>query len=384
MSLPGLFATAAQSDMKAVILSVTSGEGHNVIAKVIASELHKRNVQTEIVDIFKHDGFEYRFNNWGYLFLCKYLPRSYDFCWKILKFRKSTRRYHGTAQREVQKVAEEISRRVDKLEQDSSVDFFVCVHPYTAILCDYWKRCGKHTNKKAFAVLTDLLPHPLWESAIKCDYVLTPTRDSFDQLQMKGFSPQQLIDCGFPTTPKTTEQTGDSLRQKLNLANKFTVMIISGGFGIGNNNKVAKLLLKNDVQILCMNGRNKKAYNKTQKLAAKHSNVRNYAFVDNLEELMGACDVVVSRGGAGTLFCAMSVGLPIVAREGLIINERENAEILQNAGALIKLKKLSELPCVIADLQTHPEKLQAMRTACQEVTQNRNVVNVCDKMLELL
>ena len=215
---------------------MTTGEGHNSIAKVIAQEFAERGVETEIVDIFKHDGFEYRFNTWGYLFLCKYLPRSYDFCWKILKFRKSERRYHGTAQREVQKVANEIAQRIEELGRVAppSADFFVCVHPYTAILCDYWKRRGQFPNKKAFAVLTDLLPHPLWESAVECDYVLTPTKDSFEQLQMKGFAPQQLIDCGFPTAKKYSQHRDGNAREKLGLADKFTVMVTSGGFGIGN------------------------------------------------------------------------------------------------------------------------------------------------------
>lgn len=365
--------------MKAIILSMTSGEGHNCIAKVIATELAKRGIESDIVDIFRHDSFEYRFNNLGYLFLCKYLPRSYDFCWKILKFRKSEKRYHGTAQREVEKVAGKISARVDEL----GCDFFVCVHPYCAMMCDFWRRQGKYPDKKVFAVLTDLLPHPLWESAVKCDYVLTPTEDSFEQLKFKGFTPQQMIACGFPSAGKYAG-SGEPLREKLGLADKFTVMVTSGGFGIGNNRKVAKILLKNDVQILCMNARNKKAYKKTQKLARKHPDVHNYAFVDNMDELMAACDVVVSRGGAGTLFGALNNGLPIVAREKAIINERENIEILQKAGAAIPLKRLRQLNAVIDDLQRHPEKLENMKKACAKVTQNKCVIDVCDTMLKLL
>lgn len=359
---------------------MTSGEGHNRIAKVIAAELAERGIESDIVDIFRHDGFEYRFNNWGYLFLCKYLPRSYDFCWKILKFRKSEKRYHGTAQREVEKVADKISQRVDEL----GCDFFVCVHPYTAMLCDFWRRNNKYLDKKVFAVLTDLLPHPLWESAIKCDYVLTPTKDSFEQLKFKGFEPRQMIDCGFPTARNFANNDDGDVRGKLGLSDKFTVMVTSGGFGIGNNRKVAKLLLKNNVQVLCMNGRNAKAFKKTQKSAKKHPDLHNYAFVDNMDELMSACDVVVSRGGAGTLFSALSNGLPIVTREKAIINERENIQILHKAGAVIPLGKLSELRGVISDLQRHPEKLESMKKACVQVTQNKCVTDVCDTMLKLL
>ena len=369
--------------MKALILSMTTGEGHNSIAKTIAEELTARGIEADVFDIFRCDGFEYRLNKWGYLFLCKHLPKIYDFCWQRLKFRKSEKRYHGPTQQEVQKVANKIAEHVDELGRDVPVDFFVCVHPYAAILCDYWRRQGKYRDKKVFAILTDLLPHPLWESAIQCDYVLTPTKDSFEQLQTKGFAAEQLIDCGFPTAKKYARRDGD-LRAKLGLADNFTVMVTSGGFGIGNNCKVAKLLLKNGVQILCMNGHNKKAYKKTQKLTAKYPQLHNYAFVDNMDELMCACDVVVSRGGAGTLFGALNLGLPIVAREKLIINERENVDILERAGAVIKLKKLSQLNCVIADLKAHPEKLESMRNACQRVTQNRNVANVCDTIMKLL
>lgn len=73
------------------------------------------------------------------------------------------------------------------------------------------------------------------------------------------------------------------------------------------------------------------------------TDIVNYGFVDNMDQLMSCADVIVSRAGAATLFEAMSKQLPIIIREKTIINERENAEILQSENAVIKLEKLSDV-----------------------------------------
>lgn len=369
--------------MKAIILTMTSGEGHNNMSKVISKQLAEHGVESEIVDIFKHDGFEYRFNNWGYLFICSYFPKTYDYFWKQLKFRKSERRYHGIAQQEVEKVADKISSRVDEI----GCDFFVCVHAYTAMLCDYWRRQGKYADKKVFALLPDILPHPLWESAIECDYILTPTDHCFDQLAFKGFRPEQCVVSGFPVAKKFTEKADKTeTRKSLGLQDKFTVLIVSGGYGIGRNWKVVKKLLKNNVQLLCVNGRNKKAFKKTQRIVDKHKNadVKNFGFVDNIDQLMSASDAIVCRGGGGSVFEALNKRLPLIIREKMIINERENAEILQDAGAAIRLKKLSDVSRVVDDLRAHPEKLAAMQQAAEKVAKSLCVEDVCRAMLERL
>lgn len=368
--------------MKTVILTMTSGEGHNSIAKVLSAQFAKMDIQSEIVDIFRNDGWEYQFNKLGYLWACRFFPKTYDYFWKALKFRNSNKRYSGIAQKEVEKIADDVFERVRLM----NFDFLVAVHPYCAILCDLWKRQGKIADKKAFALLTDILPHPLWESAICCDYVLTPTTHAFLQLADKGFTPQQMIACGFPVAEKFLQRPEKSqVREQLGLKDKFTVLVASGGFGIGQNSKVVKRLSDSDVQILCVNGKNKREFIKTQKMQKKYrkTDIANYGFVDNMDQLMSCADVIVSRAGAATLFEAMSKQLPIIIREKTIINERENAEILQSENAVIKLEKLSDVKNAVDKLQ-QPDVARQMQRACLKVTQGLCAKDVCDKIVSLL
>ena len=103
---------------------MTSGEGHNRIAKAVAEEFERRSVQCKIINIFRHDGIEYRFNDWGYRFVCERFPRSYDYFWKKLKFRSNDKRYTGIAQKEIERAADKVAAQVE------DCDFFLCVHPY--------------------------------------------------------------------------------------------------------------------------------------------------------------------------------------------------------------------------------------------------------------
>lgn len=369
--------------MKAIILTMTSGEGHNNIARTLCGQLEKDGIESETIDIFAHNGFEYKFNNWGYLFICSHFPKTYDYFWRKLKFRNSNRRYHGIAQREVEKVADFVRYKVS----EADADFFICVHPYCAVLCDLWKRQGYFADKKVFALLTDLLPHPLWESGIECDYVITPTQHSKKQLLDKGFTAQQIVVGGYPVAEKFAQQSNKAeIREKLNLQDKFSVLIVSGGYGIGKNYKVMKKLLKSDMQILCVNGRNEKSFKQSQRLAQKHPEccIKNYGFVNNLDELMSASDIIVSRGGCGSLFEAMSKQLPIIVREKAIINERENADILQSEGIAVQLKRLSQITAVADEFRRDSQKVASAQNKCLQFTQQKCVKDVCKTILELL
>ena len=147
---------------------MTSGEGHNSIAKVLSAQFAKMDIQSEIVDIFRNEGWEYQFKKLGNRWSWEFFPQTNDYFWKVLKFRNSNKRYSGIAQKEVEKIADDVFERVRLM----NFDFIVAVHPYCAILWALWQRQGKIHDKKAFALLTDSLPDPLWESGFGCEALL--------------------------------------------------------------------------------------------------------------------------------------------------------------------------------------------------------------------
>ena len=56
--------------MKGLILTMTCGEGHNAVARSLKTAFEEKNVEIEVVDIFKSHPFLHKWNN-EYYFLGK-------------------------------------------------------------------------------------------------------------------------------------------------------------------------------------------------------------------------------------------------------------------------------------------------------------------------
>jgi UDP-N-acetylglucosamine:LPS N-acetylglucosamine transferase len=111
----------------------------------------------------------------------------------------------------------------------------------------------------------------------------------------------------------------------------FTVLLTSGGVGSGNMGQAVRELhaAYPDVQLLAVTGRNAAL---RRELEALHfgSNVRIYGFVDNMEELMAAGDIVVTKAGPGTLMEALVMRRPVIVTQAVGMQERGNIDFVLN------------------------------------------------------
>jgi UDP:flavonoid glycosyltransferase YjiC (YdhE family) len=58
--------------------------------------------------------------------------------------------------------------------------------------------------------------------------------------------------------------------------------------------------------------------------------VHIYGFVNNMEELMGASDLVITKAGPGTLMEALVIGRPVIVTEAIGMQERGNIDFVLN------------------------------------------------------
>ena len=366
--------------MKALILTMTCGEGHNSIAKNFAEFFKNASVETEIVDIYRAKKFDKWINNQAYLLSCKYIPKIYHKIWTRLKYSDpDKRRYKNTFQMSIKCCLKDVENEIKSFRPD----FILCTHFNASGIVDRLRRENRiDKNIKLFSYLTDFYPHPCWEDSIGVDYVFIINSCAEKQLVDKGFKKEQLVEVGFPVNARFFEKTDKrEIRKKLGLdENLFTVMVSSGGFGIGRNYNVLKklLLCKSKVQIVIANGHNKSSFVHCQNIIKSKNltNVLNLGFAGNMHELMGCSDVSVSRGGCATLCEAIAKNVPVIARENIIINEAENADFLQQRGCCVRLKKLDELPKIIDDLNENRIRYKEMSEACNGILKTDTLQNV--------
>lgn len=195
----------------------------------------------------------------------------------------------------------------------------------------------RHANNWSFrivTVVTDLVSlHASWTYS-GVDLCLVPTDEAYALMRRRGIRQAMMQRTGFPVHPKFSgyAHTQAETRRKLGLAaDRFTVLVTGGGVGSGNLRDMVLALAEAcpDTQLLVVTGKNKAVY---QELTTRLHNplIHVYGFVDNMEELMAACDVVVSKAGPGTLMEALVMRRPVILTQAVGMQERGNIDFVLN------------------------------------------------------
>ncbi|HET9223956.1 MAG TPA: glycosyltransferase, partial [Roseiflexaceae bacterium] len=139
---------------------------------------------------------------------------------------------------------------------------------------------------------------------------------------------------GFPVHPKFAAYSGTQRGARAALGidpEPFTVLVTSGGVGGGNMRElvVALNLAYPQQQFLVITGRNTALREELEALDLG-ANVRIYGFVDNMEVMMAASDIIVTKAGPGTLMEALAMRRPVIVTQAVGMQERGNIDFVLN------------------------------------------------------
>ena len=337
-----------------LILMSNTGGGHRASAEALKAGFQARfgeQVRVEIIDLLM-DHLPWPLN---------WLPHTYTFLiqdtawlWKVLW---QTSRHPVTIRRLSMIVARWGEPEVTKVFMTYRPDLIISVHP---LVQEFSLRALQRMRRSIpfVTVVTDLATaHPLWfHPAVDACYVAS--KEAYQRARRVGLRAEQLHLYGLPIRPvfATPGHTRAELRTQLGFeSNLPAVLIVSGGEGVGPIQQIAEqiaaALKEGDQrlgQIVIVCGRNERL---RQRLAAQTwpIAVQVHGFVNNMHELMAACDCIVTKAGPGTIAEALSSGLPIIL-SGFIPGQEEGniPYVLDN-----KVGVYEETPLAIAHTVRH-------------------------------
>lgn len=187
---------------------------------------------------------------------------------------------------------------------------------------------------RVITVVTDLVTlHASWTYR-GVDLALAPTDEAYALMTSRGMRTERLLRTGFPVHPKFAEAANDqhSMRQRLGLAqDRFTVLVTGGGVGSGQLGALVRTLAAQlpQHQVLVVTGKNRALYDEL-KAHCRSPYFHIYGFVNNMEELMVASDVVITKAGPGTLMEALVMRRPVLVTEAVGMQERGNIDFVLN------------------------------------------------------
>jgi processive 1,2-diacylglycerol beta-glucosyltransferase len=126
-----------------------------------------------------------------------------------------------------------------------------------------------------------------------------------------------LLNPSFYRSPLSELEKKDFLENELNLdANKFTILLGTGGAGANNHLKLLKNLLplKNAIQVIALCGKNQTTQDQVNQWRSRHSDLTIQAlpFTDKMSELLQVSSVIIARPGARTSIESIHCGCPMI------------------------------------------------------------------------
>ncbi|PYS39114.1 MAG: hypothetical protein DMF71_15740 [Acidobacteria bacterium] len=250
----------------------------------------------------------------------------------------------------------------------------VSVHPLTQHIFARVLRELKLADRiPLVTVVTD--PYYGFWKGWACDDVslyLVASEEARQQLIDYGIAPERIKISGLPVHPKFDfpgEQAAQAARTALGLdAEKFTVFLNAGWEGGGNMPAIFRELVRGelDVQAIFLAGRNEALKDEAETLAAEaRFPVKVIGYSDEVEKLMRAANVMVSKLGALSTFEALNCRVPIIA-DGTtepMPQEVGTVNLIVKRGAGVLLQRASDVVPVVSRMIDDSKHYASLRAA---------------------
>jgi len=295
------------------------------------------------------------------------------------------------------KVMEKISKLKKNLHNVNSPKFKILFDKFKpdAVICTQAFPCGMvadfkevyNSNLPLIAVLTDYVPHAYWVYD-KINYYITPCEEVTKQLMQKSVPLDKIKTFGIPFDNKFNKSLPrNEIIRKLKLKPDVPILLImGGGQGLGPIKTIVKSLEKSKIEFqeLIVTGINKKLYKSLNKKIAKcKKRILLFGFVDNINELMGVADIIITKPGGITTAEALTKGVPMIIVKPIPGQEANNSRYLTEKGVAIKIDKPKEITNAIETLLKNPEKLNAMRQATKDIAKPHSSIDTAKLILSL-
>jgi len=347
--------------MKILVTYASAGSGHFRAAEAVYDYFKERSpdLELKLVDVLGHSNnlFKKIYNS-GYVFLVRYLPIIWAIGFSITcaKFMQPIIRWIFLP------VTLLNTKRFTRLLVQESPEFIISTHFLASEIAAFLKRNQK-INSKIVTVITDFGVHPFWIQE-GTDFYIVASDITRAKLASRGISEEKIKVLGIPVHPGFSKQgEKNELRRKLNIeGNKFTVLVLTGSFGIGPLEKIVEMLHR-DAQVLVVCARNKKLFLKLKN--KNYPQVKVFGFVDEIYDFMSISDIVITKPGGLTVSELLVMGLVPIFISAIPGQETENVKALGIYGIGALVKNASEARDKVLDYKLNPEKLKQARENIQ-------------------
>lgn len=316
--------------MKVLVLSCSTGGGHNSAAAAICEYFEKMGSQCDIVNALDFlPKARAEFISRGHELAYKYAPKLYGAGYRIGEKIPQNRMYEQNA-----KGADELCKKLFS----GSYDVVISVHIFAAMMMTEL-RVNREINIPSFFVATDYTCSP-GVSEIDADKYFIPHEKLREEFAAQGIMPGRIVASGIPVREEFTRRSDKSkARRALGMSEEGRMLLLCcGSMGCGPIRsialKIGEVLGENDnLVIVC--GSNRQLEKDLQLLTGDDIRIKVCGFTDKMSLYMDAADLIITKAGGLSTTEAVMKRLPILYIDAVPGCESRNIEFMtENSYAL--------------------------------------------------
>ncbi len=329
---------------KVLILFIDAGGGHLASAKALAKAFAYKygdEVAVQIVDVFKEVPFR----------PAQQIDETYrwltgDGVWMWKAFWKTDgKEWVPNVLSKLLKPL--LTPTLIQIFQSEKPDLVVSVHGLLNHVPSRILREDLHSNIPFITVVTDLVTaHPFWFCS-EVDYCIVPTESARDRGIRYGMDANRIQVLGQPVDIDFAKSLGNKQEMRKKLGVEVTrpcILIMGGGDGMGRLYEIALAIesAAPETQMIIVAGRNPhlKARLEDRDWAVP---TKIYGFTDLVPSLMSASDILITKGGPGSIAEALIAGVPIIISSYIPGQEIGNVEYVIEHDVGVYLSEPSEI-----------------------------------------
>ena len=390
---------------KVLIMSASTGGGHNRAARAIKEELESRtidnmSIECEIVDSLKLvNNTMDKVISRGYEKSALYTPKAYG---SVYRFSETT--IASKNEFKTNPLTSLMARKFKHLLNESTPDLIIGTHPFPMIALSTLKKNNNiHSLSRSesfykstkvdippmISVLTDYTTHSTWIQN-EIDYYIVGHEYVKELLVYEGVDSEKVKAFGIPVEKSfLSHRDRETVLTELGLSpEKLTVLLMGGSFGAGNIKETLEdlIAIDRDFQILVITGRNEHLKDKLSKMldsTIHNKNICLLGYTNKMNDILASIDVLISKPGGLTTTEALLNDVPMIVPYFIPGQEEENLDFLTNCGAALRTTKKYSLPVLLKVLIDDPSRLDNLRKNIKSIRKFDSAVNISNLVVEM-
>ena len=316
--------------MKVLLLSCSTGQGHNTAAEAVQEALEARGAVCALFDPFRLTSErKARCVANAYIRNAVCAPALFGAVYRLGSFLSTSR-----GRSPVYWANARYAAGLEAYIRDGGFDAVVATHIYPAEALTFLKRRGR-LKVPFYAVFTDYACSPFWEET-RPDVCFTPADEISRICIRRGMQGETLIATGIPVKREACMRTGKSIaRETLGLETGAKLVVVMGGsMGGGRMVALVREVMKrvdSETRVVALCGHNE-ALRKRLEERFSEQRFRALGYTNHAALWMEACDVLLTKPGGLSSTEAAAKGVPLVLTAPIPGCETLNAVYFQKRG----------------------------------------------------